>query len=229
MIDAGPPKAAKNVIIPFLRKNGVNKIDLAVLTHAHDDHVGGFPYILENIKVSEVFDPGVPHTSLAYRRFLTLIGKNNIKYLNPRAGQALSFGDVKVQVLAPFKHMESNDFNDTSIVLRLVYGNHAFLFTGDAGVRIEDKILSRGFPLRSDVLKVGHHGSRFSTGKYFLSKVKPSVAVIPVAAVNRYGHPSPGTIKKLDESGIKTYRTDIHGAVRIVSDGTDLTVTSAKN
>lgn len=229
LIDAGPPKAAKSVVLPFLQKNGINKIDLAVLTHAHDDHVGGFPQILENIKVGEVLDPGIPHTSLEYRRFLTLIGRNNIKYSNPRAGQTLSFGEVKVAVLAPFEYMESSDLNDSSIVLRFVYGDHAFLFTGDAGVRIEDRIMARGFPLKSDVLKVGHHGSRTSTGEHFLRAVRPSVAVISVGAVNRYGHPSPSVIKMLDEHGIRTLRTDVHGAVKITSDGRNLSVSSVKN
>ncbi len=229
LIDAGPPKAAKKVILPFLSTRGVNKIDLAVLTHAHDDHVGGFPAILENIRIDKVLDPGVPHTSAAYRRFLTLIGRNKIKYSNPRAGQVLSFGDVKAAVLAPFWHMESSDLNDSSIVLRFVYGRHSFLFTGDAGVRVEERMMAFGFPLKSDVLKVGHHGSRTSTGERFLRAVRPSVAVIPVGAVNRYGHPSPGVIDMLSDNKIRILRTDVHGAVRITSDGHALSVSSVKN
>jgi competence protein ComEC len=229
LIDAGPPKAAKKVILPFLSAKGVNKIDLAVLTHAHDDHVGGFPSILENVRIDKVLDPGVPHASAAYRRFLALIGRNNIKYSNPRAGQILSFGEVKAAVLAPFEYMESNDLNDSSIVLRFVYGDHAFLFTGDAGVRVEERMMAFGFPLKSDVLKVGHHGSRTSTGEHFLRAVRPSVAVIPVAAVNRYGHPSPGVIDMLSEKKIRILRTDVHGAVRITSDGHTLSVSSVKN
>ena len=228
LIDAGPPKAAKSVILPFLRKKGVNRIDLAVLTHAHDDHVGGFPHVLENIRISEVFDPGVPHTSLAYRRFLSLVAANNIKYSNPRSGQTLSFGDVRAVILAPFNYMESNDLNDSSIVMRFVYGRHAFLFTGDAGIRIEERMMARGFPLRSDVLKVGHHGSSTSSGPDFLRKVSPSVAVVPVAAVNRYGHPSPKVMGLLREMGVRTMRTDIHGAVTISSDGNDLYVDHVK-
>lgn len=229
LIDAGPPKAAKKVILPFLSARGVNKIDLAVLTHAHDDHVGGFPAILENIRIDKVLDPGVPHTSAAYRRFLTLIGRKKIEYSNPRAGQVLSFGDVKAAVLAPFWHMESRDLNDSSIVLRFVYGRHSFLFTGDAGVRVEERMMAFGFPLKSDVLKVGHHGSRTSTGERFLRAVRPSVAVIPVGAVNRYGHPSPGVIDMLSENKIRVLRTDVHGAVRITSDGHALSVSSVKN
>lgn len=228
LIDAGPPEAAGKVILPFLRKEGVNKIDLAVLTHAHDDHVGGFPKVIENIKISEIFDPGVPHTSSSYRRFLSLIAENAVKYSNPRAGQVVSFGDVRLQVLSPSVYMRSSDLNDSSIVLRLTYGGTSFVFMGDAGTRIEEKIMARGPVIKSDVLKVGHHGSRYSTSERFLRKVSPSIAVIQVGAVNRYGHPSPEIIKTLQEYVNRIYRTDRNGAVTVTSDGKTVFAASMK-
>jgi len=229
LIDAGPPKVGKNVVIPFLRKNGINKLDLAILTHAHDDHVGGYPFVLKNIKVEKVFDPGVPHTSSWYINFLKLVKDKNIKYYNPRGGEFVDFGKTKMYILAPYDPIDTSDLNNSSIVTRFVYGNTSFLLMGDAPTMVENQIILHNYPLKSDVLKVGHHGSRYSTGVDFLDKVAPKIAIISVGAHNRYGHPSKRVIDLLESKNIKIYRTDLNGSVKVISDGENIKVHAQKN
>ncbi len=223
LIDGGD---SKHNIVPFLQKKGINELNMVILTHPHDDHVGGLVKVLEKIKVDEVFDIGYPHTSKYYYRFLRLIEKNKIKYSIAKAGQTLSFGDVSGNILAPFEMQMSNnkyDMNNLSVVVRFVYGNNSFLLTGDAGKVEEDLIMQSGEKIQSNILKIGHHGSRYSTGGSFLAKVHPQVALISVGNDNRYGHPNLSTIKNLRKENINIFRTDLDGAVIIKSDGNRIT------
>ena len=132
--------------------------------------------------------------------------------------------------MAPFGEGESSgrDLNNNSVVLRLVYGRTSFLFMGDAGFEEEAAILARGIPVKSDVIKIGHHGSSTSTGDDFFGRVRPSISVISVGRVNRYGHPSPRAINIVNSLGSKLYRTDIDGAVTMTSDGKTIRIRTAK-
>ncbi|MFA5105086.1 MAG: DNA internalization-related competence protein ComEC/Rec2 [Candidatus Margulisiibacteriota bacterium] len=227
LIDGGVAKMGKAVVLPFLQRNGINDIDLLVLTHPHDDHVGGLCDVVGSIKVKQVLDSGVPHTSPFYRRFLELIMKNKIKYAMGRYGQKFTFGDVSAFVLAPFNDLSGSDLNNNSIVMKFVYGNNSFLFMGDASFDEESQMLGKGINVSSNVLKVGHHGSTYSSSDDFIDSVRPKIAVIPVGRNNVYGHPSPYTIEKLLDRGIKVFRTDIDGAVILKSDGSHIEVSSA--
>ncbi|MFH1710472.1 MAG: DNA internalization-related competence protein ComEC/Rec2 [bacterium] len=213
----------KTIIVPFLRKKGINELDLVILTHPHDDHVAGLPYVLEKIKVDMVLDSGQPHTSRGYSRFLKLIERKKIPYKIARAGQVIDLGGgVKGQVLHPSEPLISgteSDLNNNSVVIKLVYGRTSFLFTGDAAFEAEARILSLRPVLASDVLKVGHHGSRTSTSAGFLEAVRPKYAVICVGAKNKFGHPTPETLGRLAKYSIKVLRTDLGGAVIFKSDG----------
>jgi competence protein ComEC len=217
----------KSIIVPLLRKKGINKLDLLILTHPHDDHVAGLPYVLEKIKVDMVLDSGQPHTSRGYYRFLKLIEQKKIPYKLARVGQIIDLGaGVKGYLLHPSQPLISgtaSDLNNNSIVMKLDYGKTSFLFMGDTAFEGEDRILSKGYSLISDVLKVGHHGSMTSTSVKLLESVMPKYAVISVGAKNKFGHPSPETLRRLENFGVKVLRTDLNGAIIFKSDGRNLT------
>jgi len=214
----------RSIIVPFLRKKGINELDLVILTHPHDDHVAGLPYVLEKIKVDMILDSGQPHTSRGYYRFLKLIEQKKIPYKLARAGQVIDLGGgVRGHILHPSDLLISgteSDLNNNSIVIKLDYGKTSFLFMGDTGFEGEDRILSKGYSLISDVLKIGHHGSMTSTSIKLLESVRPKYAVISVGAKNKFGHPSPETLRRLENYGVKVLRTDLGGAVIFRSDGT---------
>jgi competence protein ComEC len=218
------------VVVPFLRRKGINQLDLVILTHPHADHVGGLNEVLEEIKVDQVLDSGQIYESQAYKRFRALIEANKIKYSVGRVGQVIHFAENIVgYILNPFDPL-LGDPNSDSVVMRLVYGDVSFLFTGDMERSEEERILrSSVFGLQSSVLKVGHHGSSTSTSDEFLKAVNPRIAVISVGKHNRYHHPHPSTLQKLREAGVMIYRTDEDGTVVIRTDGKGLTVESEKS
>lgn len=213
----------RGIIAPFLRKKGINELNLVVLTHPHDDHVAGLPYILGKLKIDLVLDSGMPQPTNSYYRFLSIIKKKKIPYQMAKAGQEIDLGGgVKAYILHPSKPLIAgtiSDLNNNSVVIRLVYGDTSFLLAGDAAFEGEGRIIASGTDIKSNVLKVGHHGSRTSTSDKFLNEVKPEYAVISVGLRNKFGHPSQETLNRLYQHGVKILRTDLNGAVRFVSDG----------
>ncbi|MFH1683870.1 MAG: DNA internalization-related competence protein ComEC/Rec2 [Candidatus Margulisiibacteriota bacterium] len=222
LIDGAERKMGERVIVPFLQKKGVSRLDMVVLTHPHEDHVGGLPAVLEKIEVDTVLDPGFDYNSQTYKRFLALIEKNKIKYHLARAGQEVSLGEkIKGLVLYPSLPFVDENVNNSSVVLRIQYNKFSMVFTGDNEKEGEERILET-FPassLASTVLKVGHHGSSTSTSIPFLDAVDPEVAVISCGKRNKFRHPHAETLKKLQSKGIKIFRTDKNGAVTIKTDG----------
>jgi len=225
----GNDPIGEKVVVPFLHRNGINKLDLVVLTHPHADHLGGLNNVLEEVNVDQVLDGGQVYDSQAYERFKALIEANKIKYSMGRAGQVIDFGEnLKGYILNPSLPFLGNT-NSDSIVMRLVYGDVSFLFTGDLEKDGEERVLqSYTTGLHSGILKVGHHGSLTSTSDEFLRAVDPEVAIISVGKHNRYRHPSRSTLQKLEANGIKLYRTDENGAVTVITDGKDLTIEQTK-
>ena len=218
--------------MPFLRKKGINELNLVVLTHPHDDHVGGLSYILEKIRIGMVLDSGQPHTSSGYQRFLRTIEAKKIPYKIARAGQAIDLGSgVKGYVLHPSEPLitgSESDLNNNSVVIKIVYGRTSILLAGDMAFEGEEKLLAKGYDMNSDVLKVGHHGSRTSTSDRFLAAVRPVYAVISVGAKNKFGHPNNQTMGRLVKHGAMIMRTDQNGAITIKSDGEDLVINTAR-
>ena len=222
----------RNILVPYLREKGINHLDLVILTHPHDDHVGGLTSVMDKFDVSEVLDSGQAATSVNYLRFLKTIERKKIPYRIGRAGQVIDFGGgVKGYVLSPSDPLIEgtlSDLNNNSIVIRLVYGNTSFLLMGDAAFEAEDRIMLSGAEVRSNVMKIGHHGSSTSTSSRFLEKVAPQYAVISVGAHNQFGHPAGATLEKLADQGVKVFRTDLNGSVKFISDGSRIIVQPAK-
>ena len=231
LIDGGEGRKGKGAL-PILSRKGINKLDMVILTHPHDDHVGGLPAVLKNVKVDEVLDSGQPHPSKAYIQFLSLVNQKEISYKLARAGQIIDLGaDIKGYVLnpsEPFFEGTRSDLNNNSVVIRLVYKKVAILLTGDLEKEGEGRVLNSGMDLKSDVLKVGHHGSSTATSERFLKIVDPKVAIISVGAGNPFHHPHPSALKRLEVHGIQVYRTDKNGTIIVKTDGEKLLVEVSK-
>lgn len=218
-------------LVPALRRMGVRRVNVVLLSHAHEDHVGGLGAVLENFSVDLVIDPGVPHPSPSYVRFLDLVRRRRIPYALGRQGQRIDLGDGAVaEILWPPEGRQEPDrptedlVNSRSIVARLSYGAVSVLLTGDIEAETETALLRSGVRLDSTVLKVAHHGSRTSTTPEFVEAVRPSAAVISVGAGNLFGHPHLRTLWTLRARGVRLYRTDRDGAVFLRTDGRRLVV-----
>jgi competence protein ComEC len=236
LIDAGPPQAGDEVVAE-LRKKNVRSLDLAVATHPHADHIGGMRPVIENFEVKNFLDSGKDYTSKEYERMRRAILEKGIKFIPAKKGMKFDLDSgVKIEVLNPQgngqwieKVREGGSLeNANSVVLRLSYGNFAMLFTGDAETETEEAIMNSSAQLRAQVLKVGHHGSRYATSARFLKEVGPEAAVISCGADNRYGHPTKQTLDRLRKAGVNIFRTDQNGEIAIVSDGNTFEIHAAR-
>lgn len=226
LIDGGESYAGSTVS-SYLKANGVKKIDLLVATNSNSDHIGGLQKVLNNFEVMQAIDGGEAHTSRVYDAYTDQINKKKIVHSIAQAGQLIDFDSgVKIEVLSPTTHFDN--INDNSVVLRVTYGNISFLLMGDAGFGPENSLLNSSYHLKSDVLKVANHGSDRATSSEFLSKVKPSVAIIEVGMYNVYGYPSQKTLGALQSVGSRIYRTDLDGDIVVTTDGVTVSVATQK-
>lgn len=221
LIDAGDNKYGQTVV-NYLRNNGVNHLDYVIGTHPHADHIGGMDDVINTFSIGKVIMPQVTHTTKTFEDVITAISNKGLKITTPKVGDKYELGQANFTILAP-NSSSYNNLNDYSVIARLVYGNNSFMFTGDAEVAAENETVANGQTLKSDVLKVGHHGSDTSTTQGFLNAVDPKYAVIQVGQGNKYGHPTQGTLQKLQAKGIEIYRNDLNGNVIATSDGENIT------
>lgn len=217
LIDAGNNGDA-DLVVNYLKNEGISQLDYVIGTHPHEDHIGGLDAVINTFDIGKVYLPKVTHTSKTFKDVITAIKNKGLKITNPVVGNKIILGDAKGVILAP-NSKKYKDYNNYSIVLKLTYGNTSFLFTGDAEDLSEEEMIHKGLDLSADVLKVGHHGSHSSTTTDFLNKVNPSYAVIMTEIGNDYGHPHKETMDKLKNKNIPVYRTDENGNIIAISDG----------
>lgn len=227
LIDAGSQNMGPRVET-YLRNQGVSALDLVVSTHPHEDHIGGLVKILQDFPVEQVLDSGQPHSSQIFNTYLALIDQKNITYTAAERGQKVNLDPkVSIDVLSPPQTLFKGDLNQNSIVLKVTYHNVSFLLMGDANDKAESSLISSGQDLKSDILKVGHHGSATSSSYLFLAKVLPAISIISVGADNDYGHPTQQTLSALEDIGSTIYRTDTNGNIIVTTDGQSYSIKSS--
>lgn len=221
LIDAGPPEAGRNVILPYLRSQGVNRLDLVLLTHPDLDHYGGLAYVASHVSIGKVIHPGLEADTQAWRALKAALAEKGVPMETAFRGQGLYAGkDAAMSVLSPESPGQYAERNDNSVVARLDVRGRAFLFTGDMGPLPESALMALGADrLRGAILKVPHHGSDLSSTREFLEAVRPPVAVFSAGRNNRFGHPGPVTVAALEELGSRIYLTARDGAVTFASHG----------
>lgn len=228
LIDGGLP-GSSSFLYSYLKQNGIDYLDYIVCTHAHEDHVGGLSGALNYAGVGTVYAPVTEFDSRAFRSFVKYLGKQGKEITVPAAGHCFTLGSASVQIVGPVDMaLATENVNNTSIVLRIVYGETSFLLTGDAETIEEESILDAGYDIRSDVLRVGHHGSYTSTSDDFLRAVSPDYCVISVGKDNAYGHPHDVVLNRITEFGAIVYRTDLDGYIACTSDGDNVTFRTEK-
>jgi competence protein ComEC len=230
-IDAGPVSgrddAGRRVVTPFLQRQGVRALAAILVSHAHADHMGGVPSLLRRFGVGVVIEPGAPVTDPAYAALLSLLDSARVPWHPGRAGERFTLDGVRFTLLHPAPGWAEwgEDVNEDSLVLLVEYGRFQALFTGDAGLPAEATLRRSLVPV--DLLKVGHHGSRGSTGAELLDSLRPLVAVISVGR-NDYGHPAPETLDRLRRRQVPVLRTDEDGTISVRTDGATMRVRSRR-
>lgn len=212
-----------DLMYSYLKKEGIDHLKYVICTHPHEDHIGGLPGALKYAKADAAYCLVTTYSGKLFSDFTKALKKQGVELQTLIAGDKLSLGSADISVLGPVRATDDPKY---SIVLRLVYGETSFLFTGDAERDEEHDIILSGEELSSDVLKVGHHGSSTSTTRDFLDEVNPDIAVISCAIDNPYGHPHKETLAALNKRGINIYRTDESGDIIILSDGKQIYIST---
>lgn len=220
LIDGGNQSDGENLVKYLQEELNVNDIDILVGTHPHEDHIGGLPDVISSLDIGKIYLPNATTTSKIFEKLLDTIADKKYKITVPKINEEISLNNMNFKVL--YTGTDESDLNNTSIVLKLEYGKTSYLFTGDATDKTEEKILDKN--IKSNVLKVGHHGSSYSSTEKFLNKVNPQYAIIQVGTENKYNHPTKTTLDKLNERNIKVFRTDMDGTIKLTSDGTNINI-----
>lgn len=233
LIDGGPGNKVLSKlgeVMPFYDKN----IDLVVMTHPDADHATGLLGVLERYYVENVVYSDIVIDKALYNAWEEAVVKENSNIIDPFAGKTIELGDgATLNFVYPLesiagKTVKEGETNNGSAVVMLKYGGLEVLLTGDLETKGERALILQNIDIDADVLKVGHHGSKTSSSEAFLSAVSPEVAVIQVGAKNRYGHPSPEVLERLENYGIKVYRNDLGGDIKLISDGINYLISAEK-
>ncbi|MGB7211546.1 MAG: DNA internalization-related competence protein ComEC/Rec2 [Gemmatimonadales bacterium] len=231
LIDAGPRfggrDAGRSVVAPFLVRSGVDRLDAVILSHAHLDHFGGIPAVLDRVPSALLLEPGEMVPDSAYLGMLDAAAEDGAGWAPLRAGDTLRVDGVELVVLHPDTTWAEwgLDLNEDSAVLLVRWGRFRALLAGDAGIAAEGRM--RGHAGHVDLLKVGHHGSRGASGAVWLHELTPEVAVVSVGTGNRYGHPTREALDRLRAAGASVWRTDRDGGVAVAVDSVAMEVRGA--
>lgn len=218
LIDAATAEYG-NDIENYIENLGYERIDYLVATHPHADHIGGMEEIVESFDIGEIYMPRAVTTTKTYSDLLETISEKNLSIHTAKAGKTIADDEIKISFLAPVSE-EYDDLNNYSAVLKITYNHSSFLFMGDAEELSEKEILASSYSeLNADVLKAGHHGSKYSSSTDFLQAVSPDYAVISCGENNSYGHPHKEALDRLNAVHAEVFRTDELGTITIFTAG----------
>lgn len=220
LIDGGNAADGPQVV-EYLESQGVQRLNLVVGTHPHEDHIGGLADVLDAYPADNIWSGPIPYTNSTVYSFLNAAKAQSKEVVKPQPGQTFHLGGALITVLGPVR-TDYEDVNDLSLVLMVEFGQTRFLFTGDMERIAELDLIDSGADLKADVLKVGHHGSYSSTSYLFLREVMPTYGVISVGAANEYGHPHEEPLSRLKDADVIIYRTDKMFTVTAETDGEDI-------
>lgn len=216
LIDGGPDKSILNELGKILPANN-KKINYLVLTHPHADHLSGLVYVLERYTVEKIYFSGATHDTPDFSAFLNEVKKNKVNLEILKGGDRVCYLEICIDILwPPEEKISEYDLNDSSIILKLTYGNIDYIFSGDASSDIQEDAFNK-LNLDAEVLKVSHHGSSTGTSQELINSITPEVAVISVGKNNHFHHPSKSVVDML--SSLKILRTDQQGTITISTDG----------
>lgn len=208
LIDAGN-NADGPLLMKYLESLGVKEFKYAVGTHAHEDHIGGMDDIIKNFKIDNYLMPNAISSSKTFEDVLDALNDKKVNPTIPKIGDKFTLENANFEVLSVGE--DNSDLNDTSVVLKMTYNNTCTLFMGDASSNVEKKLLDKD--INCQVLKVGHHGSRYSSSDEFIKAVKPTYGIIMVGKDNKYGHPTKKTLDVLNKYNVTLHRTDKEGTI----------------
>lgn len=226
LIDGGASMQSRKVY-SFLESHGIDHLDYIVASHADADHVGGLAAALNFATADTALCTVTEHDTKSFNDFLKYLNKQGVELTVPDAGSTYSLGSANFTVILPEKGVSYSD--NTSLVIRVCYGDTSFLFTGDAEYEDEQAAIASGMALKSTVLKIGHHGSSSSSSYAFICAVEPDYAVISVGSDNTYGHPTERVLSRLHDADVSVFRTDMQGDIHCTSDGKTVAFDVRKN
>lgn len=224
LIDSGNI-ADGDKLVKYFKEKGIEKFEYVIATHPHEDHIGGMKKIIENFQIDKFYMADVITTTTVFEKMLDALAKKNMSFSTFQLLEEINMDEAEFICLS---NLSSNvlELNDSSIVLKMTYKETKYLFMADATNIVEKNMLK--YDIKSDVLKVAHHGSKYSTNSMFLNQVNPKYAVISVGRDNAYKLPSEETLNRLHSKNIDIYRTDELGSIIMTSDGTNINIYNMK-
>jgi len=228
LIDGGS-KIYEDTLCDYLTKLGVKKIDYLVATHPHEDHIGGLPKVIKQFDIGKIYMPDKTSNTKIFEELLNEIKSKGLHITVGHGGDKIAEDDeFSYDIFAP-NNDDYGEINNYSIVTKIQFKGVSFLFTGDAENISEKEMIDKNYDLKSDILKVGHHGGRTSSTKEFLEEVMPKYAVISAGKDNMYNHPHKETLDRLKAIGAQVYRTDESGTVIVTTDGSNIKISTVKS
>ena len=225
LIDSGP-STARNDLLNYLDKLDIFKLDYVIATHPHEDHIGNMDALIRKYHIGKFLAPKATASTITFENMVTALNDKNLKISVISTGSnSINLGKGTSITFYTLPNININDeLNLYSPIIKFTYKNISFLFTGDAELENEKFLTDNKINIKSDILKIGHHGSSSSTSEVFLNSVNPKVAIISVGSKNKYGHPAYSTLNLLKNHHIKIYRTDLLGSIIIKSDGSSFSI-----